>query len=268
LEEGLPFTVYTVGTEMQSPITRLEGFSAHQLLLTFSGTGKFRLLGQDEWDIINQGTLLYIPAGLPNEYMPIGEKPWFVGYVTYVEKPEGMLSNWGFGRETFSHALQNADRFHPLLRQIWSKSGPNPDAWAATQALFSMFLELKKQISSSNPHRQTALSGSASRFRDSAVDSAVRFMHDHLERKMTMAELSAHVGYSPKQLTRLFRQSLQKTPLQYLQWSRLRTASLLLQEHPDMTIRQAAAYVGLEPVYFTRLFRRTYGLTPSDSRIR
>ncbi|WP_373230704.1 hypothetical protein [Cohnella sp.] len=57
-EEGLPFAVYTVGTEMQASITRLEGFSANQLFLTFSGKGKLRLLGQDKWDIINPGTLL------------------------------------------------------------------------------------------------------------------------------------------------------------------------------------------------------------------
>ncbi|WP_373230703.1 helix-turn-helix domain-containing protein [Cohnella sp.] len=64
----------------------------------------------------------------------------------------------------------------------------------------------------------------------------------------------------------MFRQALNQTPLQFLQGSRLRTADLLLGEHPDMTISQAAASVGLAPVYFSRLYHRTFGCTPSYSR--
>lgn len=67
-------------------------------------------------------------------------------------------------------------------------------------------------------------------------------------------------------LTRLFRQSIGLTPLQYLQQIRLRTARLLLQDHPELTVRQAASYVGLEPVYFTRLYKREFHRLPSADR--
>lgn len=266
IDEGLPFAVYTAGTEIQSPITRLEGFSANQLFLTFSGKGRFRLPGQDKWDILQPHMLLYIPAGKPHEYMPEGVEPWYVGYVTFVENEAGMLSGWGFGAESFHCPFKEKERLYDLLKKIWSLSGAQHDEWAATECLFAFCLELKRQLQSTSKVSISAFTNRAYEDQHTIVDIAVRFLHDHLERHITMGELAAHVGYSQKQLTRLFRNSLQMTPLQYLQQLRLRTASLLLAEQPNMSIRQAAAYIGMEPVYFTRLFRRVYGITPSESR--
>lgn len=126
-------------------------------------------------------------------------------------------------------------------------------------------IELKKQSHQGYPALPQPLT---SRFRDSVVDHAVRFLHDHLQRELNMTDLSSYVGYSPKQLTRLFQQSVGTTPMQYVQELRLKTAHRLLHENPAMTIRQIAAHVGLEPVYFTRLFSRKYGVTPSDFKSR
>lgn len=263
VNHGLPLAVYTVGTEYQIPISRLEGYSAHQLLVTFSGAGKFRLLGQEQWDILEPGSLLYVPANLPNEYRPLDETPWFVGYVSYLEGKDGMLKSWGFAEKPFTRILKNADDFHPFIRKIWLKSGSEPEPWQSAKILLSMCLELLRQIHANKLNQQPTLSG---RVHESIVESTIRFMHDHLGRRITMEELSAHAGYSAKQLTRLFRQQTQQTPMQYLQDFRLRTANLLLIDNPQLTIRQAAATVGLEPVYFTRLYRRYYGYTPSVTR--
>lgn len=260
--ENVPFIVYTVGTEEQHPITRLTGFSAKQLFLTFSGTGSFRLLGQDKWDIIHPNTLLYIPSGLPHEYLPQSQEPWCVGYVTFVEKQEAILESWEFGDMPTQLVLQKMDRLHVLIEQIWLCSGPQFDVWQSTESFFAFCLELKKQTSSVSI-QHLMVTEKALRYRDSVVDSAIRFLHDHLQRNLTMAELSSHVGYSSKQLNRLFQKSFGTTPLQYLQVYRLQTASMLLKEQPTMTIRQIAAHIGMEPIYFTRLFKRKYGVVPS-----
>jgi AraC-like DNA-binding protein len=266
IDEALPFAVYTAGTEIQTPITRLGGFSANQLFLTFSGRGRFRMPGQDKWDILQPHMLLYIPAGRPHEYMPEGDEPWYVGYVTFVEKEAGLLAGWGFGGESFHCPFKEKERLYELLKKIWSLSGPQHDDWAATEFLFAFCLELKKQLQPNSKIPISTLTGQTEGAAHPIVDVTVRFLHDHLERHITMDELAAHVGYSQKHLTRLFRNSLQMTPLQYLQQLRLSTAALLLAEQPNLTIRQAAYYIGMEPVYFTRLFRRVYGITPSESR--
>lgn len=265
--EDVPCDVYTVGTEHQAPITRLKGFSANQLFLTFSGTGVFRPIGQEKWDTIPPHTLLYIPSGFPHEYVPHGREPWSVGYVTYVERLPGALTSWGFGDVPFTRTLRRTDRLYELLERIWSCSGPNFDRWNCIEHFFAFCLELKKQTAPDGVPEASAPARSF-RYRDTVVDSAIRFLHDHLQRDLTMTELASYVGYSPKQLNRLFRQAVGTTPLQYLQRIRMHTAALLLHEHPHMTVRETAAHIGMEPVYFTRLFRRAYGVTPSAYKTR
>lgn len=268
LPEDVPFTVYTVGTEFQGPVTRLMGFSADQLMITFSGIGRFRVLKQDKWDIIAPSSALFIPAGVPHEYMPQGDEPWHVGYVTFTQKPEGPLYGWGFAGVPFQRMIGSLEKLRPQLAQIWSCSGADYDLWSTTETLFSFLLELKRQMREAQPTVPGTITTArqAGRLPNSVVERTVQFMHDHQERSLTIEQLSALFGYSAKQLTRLFRQSLDTTPLQYLQQLRLSTAMRLLYEQPGMTVRQIAANVGMEPVYFTRLFRRSFGTTPSEIR--
>lgn len=257
----LPLYVYTAGTEIQQPITRVQGFSANQLLITFGGTGIFRILGQDKWDIIEENSLLYIPAELPHEYMPQDlEKSWQVGFVTFFEKQEGFLKGWGFGKSPYHQKLDSIATLNKHLQSIWNHTGPNYDAWSSTERLFSFLVEVKKQSASRNkPNYPKHL-------RNSVADNTIRFLHDYLQRDLTMTELASQLGYSPKQLTRLFREQYKVTPLQYLQHLRLQTAHLQLTENPDLSVRQAAAHIGMEPDYFTRLFKKIHGTVPSSMK--
>lgn len=267
--EEVPFSVYSVGTEYQQAITRLKGYSAKQLFISFSGIGAFRTLEQNEWDIVTPSTLLYIPSDYPHEYLPQGEEPWFVGYVSFVDHHHTLLESWGFGDTHFYMPLRNPLQLYRVLESIWNYSGPHYNVWQATQQFFSFCLELKKQTTPNNDKKPNP--GQADRqvrYRDSVVDSTIRFLHDHLQRDLIMAELSARVGYSSKQLNRLFQQSLGVTPLQYVHRIRLQSASRLLEEQPSMTVRQIAAHVGMEPDYFTRMFQKQYGITPTAYRAR
>lgn len=261
--EGLPFSIYTVGTEYQPPITRPKGFSAHQFQITFAGTGKFRLLGHSNWQELNPGMLLFLPSHLPHEYMPTGTDPWFVGFITYFESPSGMMSHWGFGQDVFTRSLEELDGLYALLYRIWELAEHENDPWYMSELLFAFCLQIQKQCNRqpiANRRRETT---SVAR---ETVDHVMYFIQDHLERELSIADLAAHAGYSPKHLTRMFKQILDMTPLQYLQQTRIKTAGMLLKEQPEMTVGQAAAYVGLEPVYFTRLYRSIMGTTPSQGR--
>jgi AraC-like DNA-binding protein len=202
--------------------------------------------------------------------MPYGEGPWFVGYVTLLENFGEVLNRWGFGDAPRLLQLSDISLFTDRLLAIWQLSGNEHDPWRTTELLYSLFLAILKDTSG-----QTSLKSDSAApwvppaappasYRASVVDVAVRFLHDHLNRPITIAGLAGHVGYSQKQLTRLFRQAMGLTPLQYLHQIRLKTARHLLLDHPDMTIRQAAAYVGLEPVYFARLYKREFGRLPSE----
>lgn len=262
--EVLPLTVYTVGTEIQPPITRMKGFSAHQLFLTVSGKGKFRRLTQDKdkWDILESGDLLYIPADAAHEYIAVDGEPWQVAYVTFLENFGNVIAGWGFRDAPRKLEMRDSEMFTSRIHGIWRCSGSEHDPWQAAELLMSLLLAIMKANRSSRPALpKTAPTPS---YREPIVNAAVQFIHDHLNRAITIAQLAEHVGYSQKQLTRLFRKELGMTPLQYLHQRRMHAGQLLLSEYPDLTIRQAAAYVGMEPAYFTRLYKRTFRSLPSS----
>jgi AraC-like DNA-binding protein len=267
LSDVLPLTVYTTGTEYQRPLTRLKGFSAHQLFLTVSGSGKFRRLAsdkdkKDKWDMLQAGDLLYIPAGCAHEYMPVFEEPWHVAYVTFVENFGGTIAGWGFRDAPRLFAIGDIPAYTSRIHDIWSHSGSDHEPWHSTESLISLLLFVLRTNHETRPAASPAALPIG--YRDSAVDVAVQFLRDHMDRPLTIASLAEHVGYSQKQLTRLFRAAFGTTPLQYLHGMRMRAAQMLLSEHPDLTVRQVASYVGMEPVYFTRLYKRTFQDTPSS----
>jgi AraC-like DNA-binding protein len=260
----LPLIVYTVGTERQSPMTRIEGFSGMQLILTFSGRGKFRLLGQEKWDIVPAQSVLYIPEGLPHEYLSAGDTPWMVGFVSFKGMPHAG-EVWGMADAPFLRHVGEIGRLSALLERIWSYSGADHDVWAAAEHLYAFLTEMKKQtFASEQSSRQASLSPLP--YRDAIVLRTTKFMREHMPRDLTMADLSAQIGYSHKHLTRLFQQAVGTTPLQYLKRIRLQTAARLLEERRDLTVGEVANTVGMEPVYFTRMFRREFGVVPTVYR--
>lgn len=262
-EADMPFTVYTVGVEHQGAMTRVQGFSAKQLLVCFSGRGAFRLLTQHQWTDIEPLTLLYIPAEVPHEYVPQGDEPWIVGFISLLENKSRGLESWGYADYPRFMPLSDTDVLYDILERIWTSSGAQFDVWQAMQEGLNFLLACKKQTSLLQAKVVASLKPDQFRiYRESAVHRATRFLHDYTERPLTLTELAAHVGYSPKHLNRLFRQALGMTTMQYMQHIRLQTAALLLKEQPDMTIRQVAAHVGMQPAYLSRMFKRKFGIRP------
>lgn len=264
-ERVVPFTVYTVGMEQQSALSRLEGFSAHQLLITASGKGRMHLLGQNKWDIVHRNTVLYIPAGYPNEYVPVVEGDWLVAFVSFHGSAIARAS-WGLGDAPASIPVQSVARLLELVERIWRHSGADYDTWAASELLFALLTELRKQ-SAGDLDPNALLLPAPETSRSSIVLKAAKFMQDYMHREISIAHLAEQVGYSQKQLTRLFLQTFHKTPLQYLRHVRLTAGQLLLETNENLSIGQIARHVGMEPTYFTREFRRAYGTVPGEYRL-
>jgi len=264
-EHPVPFTVYTVGMEQQGVLSRMEGFSAHQLLITVSGRGRAHLLGQNKWDILEENTVLYVPAGFPNEYMPVVEGDWLLAFVSF-HGSEVALASWGFGDASSVLSVRSADRLLKLLKSIWLHSGSDYDAWAASEQLFALLTELRKQSCEdrSPPELLRPLPEAS---RSPTALKAAKFLQDYMHRDISISHLAEQVGYSQKQLTRLFLQTFQTTPLQYLRRVRLKAGQLLLETGESMSISQIALRVGMEPTYFTREFRRVYGVVPGKYRL-
>lgn len=99
-----------------------------------------------------------------------------------------------------------------------------------------------------------------------AARMAVRYIHDNLERTLTIREIADHVCLSPRHFCRLFRQFTGASPVAYLTQSRMDRAQGLLL-HTSDSIREIAGAVGYEDVhYFTRVFTRCFHQPPGSFR--
>jgi AraC family L-rhamnose operon transcriptional activator RhaR len=95
---------------------------------------------------------------------------------------------------------------------------------------------------------------------------AARYIDDNLSRRLTVDEIAAHVGVSPRHFARLFIEFTGASPLDYLTTARLDRAQHLLKAG-ELEIKVIAGHVGFSDVqHFTRVFSRRFGVAPAAWR--
>ena len=94
----------------------------------------------------------------------------------------------------------------------------------------------------------------------------IRAMEDAIEEPVSPATLAERVGMSTRQLERLFRRYLDRSPKRYYMELRLgRARNLLMQT--DMSIINVALACGFtSPSHFSKCYRAHYGTTPYRER--
>jgi AraC family transcriptional regulator len=97
---------------------------------------------------------------------------------------------------------------------------------------------------------------------------AISYIHEHLEQKLTLAQISNAVQMSSHYFASLFKQSTGLTPHQYLMKCRIEKAKQLLLRQ-ELTIVEICQQVGFESQsHFTRIFRQHTQTTPKAYRDR
>ena len=100
------------------------------------------------------------------------------------------------------------------------------------------------------------------------VARAVEIMESHIEETLSQELLAQQIGLSRRQLERLFRRHLGRTPAQYYLETRLERAKHLLYQ-TDMPIMSVACATGfVSASHFTTCYRQMFGKTPRAERVR
>ncbi|WP_214409709.1 GlxA family transcriptional regulator [Sphaerisporangium fuscum] len=102
--------------------------------------------------------------------------------------------------------------------------------------------------------------------RGSALEPLLIWLQSSLARDLTVADIAAHAGMSPRTLMRRFREQTGTSPLQWLHRARIRQAQHLL-ETTDHTVERIGAQVGFtSPTAFRDRFKRVTGVSPHAYR--
>lgn len=102
---------------------------------------------------------------------------------------------------------------------------------------------------------------------DARVRDALAFLHEHIEKPITVDQITRHAGVSRRWLEYAFRDVLGETPYQYLRRQRLALARRLLADEPSAkiyTIAQQAGFASAKQLSIA--FQQDFGMSPREYR--
>ena len=102
--------------------------------------------------------------------------------------------------------------------------------------------------------------------RESLADRVKRYINKYKFEPISLADISAHFGYTKQHLVRIFLGKFGYSPTEYIERQRLEHAATLLSD-VNSKISEIATKCGFEDAnYFTRRFRKFFGTTPREYR--
>jgi AraC-like DNA-binding protein len=98
------------------------------------------------------------------------------------------------------------------------------------------------------------------------IDQTIDFMRTHIDKRLSVREMSEERNISNSYLTKLFRKSTGMAPMDYFIHLKMQKACQLLYSG-NVKIKNVAFELGYEdPYYFSRLFKRYMGTPPEHYR--
>jgi AraC family transcriptional regulator of arabinose operon len=98
------------------------------------------------------------------------------------------------------------------------------------------------------------------------VDLAIQHMNKHLDKILSLPELSASFNYSTSRFSGLFKERTGFAPIDYFLHMKIQKATQIL-DFTEKPVKEIASELGFDdPYYFSRLFKKIMGHSPTDFR--
>jgi len=98
------------------------------------------------------------------------------------------------------------------------------------------------------------------------LQQVLDYIHAHLDRDLSLAELAEVINISPTYFASLFKQAIEVSPHQYVVQQRVERAKLMLSK-TDLAIADIALQVGFSSQsHLNQQFKRLTGMTPKQVR--
>ena len=98
------------------------------------------------------------------------------------------------------------------------------------------------------------------------LQQVLDYIHAHLERDLSLAELAEVINISPTYFASLFKQAIEISPHQYVIQRRVERAKVMLSK-TDLAIADIALQVGFSSQsHLNQQFKRLTGMTPKQVR--
>ncbi len=257
-QRRLPFFLATIGYDWpQEAIKRPEGYPWYQWLQCLSGRGELVVGGKRTE--IGPGDGFFLLPNEEHEYRSLSGD-WVTDWMGFGGSGVDEVLRVVGLEASGVYAISDLWRLKTLLRETYSASLiDSAIAHHETSLLvYETLLALRVAL---EPKTRNALP------RHAKLAPVLHFIRVHYAEPTSITDLSAIIDVTPQYLCKLFKQTLDMRPFEYLASFRVSKAKELLVAKPRLPIAAIAREVGFaDSNYLCRVFRRAEGISPSAFR--
>lgn len=233
----------------------------HELIFITGGSGDITL-AQKKYPV-KKGMLFYICPDVLHSIETSREEPIYFFSVhfsyAYVSFEDG---KWAVEDEMKTlpiEPVQELMDYYPIeeifkkLVDTWNAKLPGYEFFSKT-FLQQLFIALYQNKRRQNRNYSSSLK----------VERVIAYMHQHIQQRVTLPELSAVMQISPFYLSRTFKTITGYSIIEYFNRIKIDKAKELIIEG-DKKVKEVAQILGFsDEFYFSRMFKKVEGVSPSE----
>jgi AraC family transcriptional regulator len=219
--------------------------------------------------IVQTGDSIFTPAGQPS-YWHCSQKPTCESILHIYLQPELLMqvaeaSNLNGDRIELAHCFSKPDlqlQQIAMLLLAELKSGESIGRLYVESLTQVLAIHLLRHYSTTT----RPVTSEQKSLTNVQLQPAIDYIHTHLNRDLSLAELASVINISPTYFAGLFKQVMGISPHQYVIQQRVERAKLMLSK-TDLAIADIALQVGFSnQSHLTQQFKRITGITPKQVR--
>ena len=259
-EQVKELPVYLIGiggTEYHGHAKRPEGYCWHQILYSAKGSGTLKY--GSTTITLSDNCFFFLPANIPHEYYPNGEK-WDVRWVVFDGYACGhILDELGLTKPivvTPDDSTRMLKLFDKMFVEL--KADKVYGNYTCSGLIYQYIMEFYRVAS------DKSVTGGADR--SEILMPALNYIEEHFREDFPVTVLADVAGISQQYLCRVFRQTMNIRPNEYITRRRLQEAMQLLLD-TDAQLSEIAMLSGFSDAgYFGTVFKKYNGMTPLEYR--
>ncbi|MEI6949308.1 AraC family transcriptional regulator [Paraflavisolibacter sp. H34] len=238
---------------------RKKGLPENFLFYCVDGNGWYKI-GDKQYKV-NPNEFFILPQNVEHAYGSADKDPWSIYWVHFGGEQLPYFNSMLSVQEHFKPAyIKGSDEVFALFSRMYKtlELGYSTDNLVFANMCLSHFLSLFIYNS-----RHSAVQATD---KMDAIDSAIRYMQEHINENISLNDLSRTYNYSTSRFSNLFKQKTGYAPIDYFIQMKMQKASQQL-DFSDRSIKEIALNLGFDdPYYFSRRFSKIIGVSPTKYR--
>lgn len=259
--DKLPFYITGIGIDYEeNGVNRKEGLEDYQWSYCVEGEGIFNIDGQSYK--ISKGMAFFFRKGVPHSYKGITGK-WKMNWVTFNgAQVESLMDYMEIGSSfivTLDEESEIRQKYHQIFKTLIRGDYSKESMLKISLQLYELNVYMQKNKEpNENPRKN----------RDyQRLSPIIQYMKRHYQEDITLEELAEQIGVTKYYLCRLFKETYDSKPFDYLNQIRIQKAKEYLATQGQMKIKEIGEQVGYNDTsYFCYKFKAHEGCSPVEFR--